>query len=116
MWQTVFCLKRKDRLETPNISVCTNSEITPEKKFISYEKLCELYGGPHRTDYHLVYDGYLEFEDLDDLYEKLTTKALPKGFVGRRLSMSDMIELCDDENPTLYYVDAEDYILTNWKE
>lgn len=92
------------------------SEITPEKKFISYEKLCELYDGPHRTDYHLVYDGYLEFEDLDDLYEKLTTKALPKGFVGRRLSMSDMIELCGDEDSTLYYVDADDYILTKWKE
>lgn len=88
----------------------------PEKKFVSYEQLCELYGGPDRTDYHLVFDGRVAFESLDELYELLSVGELPKGFTGRRLSMSDIIELCDDEDPALYYVDAEDYILTNWKE
>jgi len=92
------------------------SAVSPEKKFITYEHLCELYGGPRRTDYHLVYDGSLEFEDLDALYETFTEKTLPKGYTGRKLSMSDIIELCSEEESILYYVDAEDYILINWKE
>jgi len=89
---------------------------TPEKKFIPYGKLCERYGGAKRTDYHLVFDGRVCFENLNDLYEVFHTGELPKGYTGRRLSMSDIVELCREEGSTLYYVDAEDYVMIEWKE
>ena len=88
----------------------------PEKKFITYRKLYEQYGGAHRTDYHLVFDGRLAFDSLDGLYELLSADVLPKGYTGRRLSMSDVIGLCDEGRTALYYVDADDYVYIEWEE
>ena len=93
-----------------------NSGAAPEKKFVTYGRLCELYGGAHRPDYHLVFDGRLEFSDLNELYELLGVGPLPDGFTGRRLSMSDVVELVEEEGVPLYYVDPEEYILIEWKE
>lgn len=93
-----------------------NSGAAPEKKFVTYGRLCELYGGAHRPDYHLVFDGRLEFSDLNELYELLGVGPLPNGFTGRRLSMSDVVELVEEEGVPLYYVDPEEYILIKWKE
>lgn len=93
-----------------------NSGTAPEKKFISYARLCELYEGVRRSDYHLVFDGRVEYASLDELYEVLGIGPLPEGFTGRRLSMSDVIELVQEDGSPLYYVDPEEYILIKWKE
>ncbi len=92
------------------------AEAAPEKKFSSYESLCSQYGGIQREDYQLVFNGTVEYENLNELYEQFTAETPPKGFRGRRLSLSDLLELFQQDNSALYYVDTEDFILTNWKE
>ena len=53
---------------------------------------------------------------MDSLYGVLGVDPLPDGFIGRRLSMSDVVEVIDQEDTLLYYVDPEEYILIQWKE
>lgn len=93
-----------------------NSGAAPDKKFVPYKRICELHGGVDRADYHLVFDGRIDFTDMDSLYGVLGVDPLPDGFVGRRLSMSDVVEIIGQEDSPLYYVDPEEYILIQWKE
>ena len=88
----------------------------PERKFLPYQQLEERYGGADRLDYHLIFDGIVEYDGLNDLYELFTADVLPDGYTGRRLSMSDVIELHLEAGFILYYVDAEEYIEMCWKE
>jgi len=88
----------------------------PERKFIPYRQLEERYGGADRLDYHLIFDGMVEYDSLGDLYELFSVGTPPKGYIGRPLSISDVIELCKEDGSALYYVDAEEYIKIRWKE
>lgn len=92
------------------------SSAPPERKFLPYQQLEERYGGADRLDYHLIFDGTVEYDGLNDLYELFTADNLPDGYTGRRLSMSDVIELHLEAGSILYYVDAEEYTQICWKE
>ena len=88
----------------------------PERKFLPYRQLEERYGGADRLDYHLIFDGMVEYDSMGDLYELFSVKTPPKGYIGRPLSISDVIELCREDGSALYYVDAEDTVEIQWKE
>jgi hypothetical protein len=58
----------------------------------------------HPENYRVVYDVQLETNELDGIYEKFNLNH-PAGFQGHSLSMSDIIELYDQDGSTFHYVD-----------
>ena len=91
-------------------------EIDPAKKFITYQKLYEQYGGVDISEYKVVFDGDLKTERLNELYDMLNAAKLPKNYTGHRLSISDIVELYDAHGSAFFYVDAEEYIPIEWEE
>ncbi|OCN03312.1 hypothetical protein A7X67_13235 [Clostridium sp. W14A] len=73
-------------------------------KFIGYDDLLKKFGAPDPKNYSLVYDGQIETEDLDEIYEKFNV-GRPSGFQGHSLSISDVIELYDEAGSSCHYVD-----------
>jgi len=80
------------------------ADISPESKFIGYEELKENFGEPDKNNYELVYEGEIETNDLESIYSKFNLNH-PHGFTGHSLSMSDVVELYDDNGSEFYYVD-----------
>ena len=76
-------------------------------KFIGYGETCRKFGPPDQENYHAVYDGAAETNDLEALYMKFGNdgSALPAGYRGHSLSMSDVLELYDSTGSSFYYVD-----------
>jgi hypothetical protein len=73
-------------------------------KFISYDEMVHQFGEPNTKNYNVVYDGQLETNSLEAIYEKFNTDH-PTGFQGHSLSMSDIVELYDQNGSTFHYVD-----------
>lgn len=92
----------------PVLKACRIHQLKPEvdvmMKFIGYDELLERFGEPKPENYRVVYDGQLETNDLDAIYEKFNLNH-PPDYQGHSLSMSDIIELYDDNGSTFYYVD-----------
>lgn len=80
------------------------ANVNPESKFIGYEELKENFGEPDKNNYKIVYRGEIETNDLEEIYTKFNLNH-PYGFTGHSLSMSDVIELYDDNGSEFYYVD-----------
>ncbi len=80
------------------------ADINPECKFIGYEELKENFGDPDKNNYELVYEGEIETNDLESIYTKFNLNH-PHGFTGHSLSMSDVVELYNDNGSEFYYVD-----------
>ena len=59
---------------------------------------------PDIDDYAVVYDGQLESNDLEDIYDKFTERR-PPGFTGHPLSVSDLVELYDSGGSSFYFLD-----------
>lgn len=79
------------------------ADISPECKFIGYEELKENFGEADKNNYELVYEGKIETNDLESIYTKFNLNH-PHGFTGHSLSMSDVVELYDDNGSEFYYV------------
>jgi hypothetical protein len=60
---------------------------------------------PKMEDYAVVYDGQLDTNDLEAIYDKFTERRPPSGFSGRPMSVSDLVELYDGNGGNLYYLD-----------
>lgn len=90
------------------IKNCRVWQLKPEvdiyKKFIGYDQLLQRFGPPQREDYQLVFDGEVETNDLEELYEKFNLSH-PSGYSGYSLSISDLLELYDENGSTFHYVD-----------
>ena len=56
--------------------------------------------------YELVFDGSVEAQDIEDIYQIFNTEK-PEGYEGRSLSVSDVVEIVksDDIEPGFYYCD-----------
>lgn len=59
---------------------------------------------PDIDDYAVVYDGQLDSNDLEDIYDKFTERK-PPGFSGHPLSVSDLVELYDGNGRAFYFLD-----------
>lgn len=92
----------------PVPKACRIHQLKPEvdvmMKFIGYDELLDRFGKPNPENYQVVYDGQLETNNLDAIYEKFNINH-PPGYQGHSLSMSDVIELYDDSGSTFHYVD-----------
>ena len=79
-------------------------EVDIHMKFIGYEEMNREFGPPNSENYQVVYDGAAQTNDLEALYTKFNTE-LPESFTGHSLSMSDVLELYDEQGSTFHYVD-----------
>lgn len=85
-----------------------DSQVDVHMKFIKYADMLRQFGKPKPEDYRVAYDGQLDTNDLECIYERFSTRQ-PPGFSGHPLSMSDVIELYDVDGSTFYYVDRSVY-------
>ena len=79
-------------------------EVDPIIKYIGYDELKERCGEPDSSNYQVVYDGEIETNNLDAIYEKFKLYP-PANFKGHSLAMSDVIELYDKNSSEYHYVD-----------
>lgn len=86
---------------------CRIHQLKPETdvfmKFIGYKELKEQFGEPDPANYRVVYDGEVETNELEELFN-LFRLDYPPGYEGYGLSMSDVIELYDDSGSSFYYI------------
>lgn len=75
-------------------------------KFIPYEEMVRQFGEPSPEDYRIAYDGQLDTNDPETIYDRFSTQQ-PPGFSGHPLSMSDIIELYNDTDNEFYYADRK---------
>jgi hypothetical protein len=73
-------------------------------KFIGYDEMLRNFGEPKPEDYETVYDGQIETNDLNEIFEMFNINH-PQGYTGHSLSMSDVVELYSDGASEFHYVD-----------
>lgn len=75
--------------------------------FERYDRMMKITNGqPDWSIYKCVYDGDMEFEDLEDVFCIFNMRH-PDGFKGHSLSVSDIVKvLNDDRTKTSYYCDS----------
>ncbi len=81
-----------------------DTQVDARMKFISYADMLRQFGEPCSEDYLIAYDGQLDTNDLEFIYERFSARQ-PSGFSGHPLSMSDVIELYNADGTEFYYVD-----------
>lgn len=92
------------------LKACRIYQLKPETdvrmKFISYDELImQGFGKPNIENYTIVFDGEIETNDLEKIYEKFNASH-PHGYNGHSLTMSDVIELYNDVGSSFHYVDS----------
>ena len=75
-----------------------------ELRFRSYDEVLKVSGEPSKNNYDVVFDGALETNDLESIYAKFNMDH-PSDFKGHSLSISDVVELYDDNSSEFHYVD-----------
>lgn len=80
------------------------------KKFIGYWDLADRFGGPSRPDYQVVFDGQLDTDHPEELYEQFNAVELPQGYRGHRLTISDLVEIYDENHSEFWYLDLEGFV------
>lgn len=102
-----------DQRESPVLKNVRIWQLKPDvdiyMKFISFDRMLEKFGEPEPKDYHRVFDGEIETNNLEEIYSKFNMGNYPAGYTGHSLSMSDVIELYDEEGSEFYYVDERGF-------
>lgn len=80
------------------------SETDVRMKFIGLDEMARSFGEPDRENYCSVYDGQLGTNDLEDIYTIFNMNH-PQEFKGHSLSMSDVIELYNENSSEYYFCD-----------
>lgn len=75
-----------------------------ELRFRGYEEVLKVSGEPSSNNYDVVFDGELETNDLESIYAKFNLNH-PSDFKGHSLSISDVVELYDENGSEFHYVD-----------
>lgn len=98
-----------DPRDSPALKSCRIWQLKPEVdpliKFIGYDELQGMkHGPPDPAHYRTAYDGEIDTNNLDEIYEKFNLNH-PPGYTGHSLSISDVIELYDQDGSEFHYVD-----------
>ena len=80
-------------------------DVDVQMKFVPYDTLMRKFGPPDIENYEKVFEGTADTNDLEDLFEKFNMD-WPSGYTGHSLSISDVLELYDEQGSEFYYVDA----------
>ena len=99
---------QRDTQELTLLKSCRVWQLKPESdlrmRFISLADFCKEFGEPQMSDYQTVYDGEVETNNLEALYTKFNIDH-PSGYAGHSLSMSDVLELYDENGSSFFYCD-----------
>ena len=78
-------------------------------KFISYDSTLRAAGRVDPSIYKTVFDGDLDCDNLEEVFNLLNTD-LPPAFQGHSLSVSDIVEVCEDQTgnnaPGFFFCDT----------
>ena len=80
-------------------------DVDVQMKFVPYDTLMGKFGPPDIENYEKVFDGTADTNDLEALFEKFNMD-WPSGYTGHSLSISDVLELYDEQGSEFYYVDT----------
>ena len=88
---------------------CKNEELMKravQRKFLGLDALRKLYGSADIDPqmYALVYDGEVDAEDLETVYQIFNVGERPAGFTGHSMSVSDIVQVMTDTTQTLHGV------------
>ena len=75
-----------------------------ELRFRNYDEVLKVSGEPSKNNYDVVFDGELETNNLESIYTKFNMDR-PSDFKGHSLSISDVVELYDENSSEFNYVD-----------
>ncbi|WP_313527836.1 YodL domain-containing protein [Anaerotignum sp.] len=81
-----------------------NADSDFSMRFISFDEFEKKFGEPSKDHYDVIYDGNLSTNNLDEIYE-ICNLNHPTGYKGHSLSMSDVVELYDENGSEFHYVD-----------
>lgn len=97
-----------DTGEVQPLKSCRIWQLKPEvdiyKKFIGYEQLLRDFGPPDAADYQVAFDGEVNTNDLEELYDRFRYEP-PSDYADHSISISDVLELYDENGSTFHYVD-----------
>ena len=74
-----------------------------QMRFIGLDAMAQKFGGPTPEQYHVVYDGRIQDNDLEKLWNKFSRT--PLGPDGQPLAISDVVELYNASGSTFFYID-----------
>lgn len=107
---------QEDRKPHKNIRIWQlKAESDFELRFRPYDEILKISGEPDIKNYEVVYDGELETNDLESIYTKFNMEH-PYGFKGHSLSISDVVELYDEDGSGFHYVDKFGFREIGFKE
>ena len=101
--------------DSVTLKMCRIYQLKPDvdmrMKFIGYDELEKRgFGKPDISNYRVVYDGNIGTNDLEEIYTILNQDDRPEGFTGYSLSVSDIIELYDEDGSEFQYVDKIGFV------
>lgn len=73
-------------------------------KFISLDEQEKQFGSPNPDNYRIAYDGQMGTNNLEAIYTRCNIDH-PHGYNGHSLSMSDVVELYDENGSQFHYCD-----------
>lgn len=76
--------------------------VDPRLRFAAYKRLDG--HEPNPADYQLAYEGCFNTNDPEAIYTACQQQ-LPEGYLGHPLTISDVVELYDDNGSRFYYAD-----------
>ncbi len=78
-------------------------------KFLGYDSVLKEAGRVDPSIYRTVFDGDVDCDNLEEVFELLNT-SLPAAYQGHGLSVSDVVEVCNDQtgntDPGFYFCDT----------
>jgi len=99
---------KQQQEEIELLKSCRVWQLKPESdimmRFIGYEEMINRFGEPSSDAYQVVYDGTVASNELEVLYETFNLEH-PAEYTGHSLSMSDVVELYDEQGSKFYYCD-----------
>lgn len=101
--------------ESVTLKMCRIHQLKPNvdmrMKFIGYDELEKRgFGKPDMNNYRVVYDGNIGTNNLEEIYSILNQDDKPQEFTGYSLSVSDVIELYDEDSAEFQYVDKFGFV------
>lgn len=106
----VYDMIIKGKIEdSVTLKLCRIHQLKPDvdmrMKFVGIDELERRgFGKPDMNNYRVVYDGNAGTNDLETIYMLFNQDDRPEDFTGYSLSVSDVIELYDEDGAEFHYV------------
>lgn len=84
--------------------------------FLNYENAVKVNGGIRKDIYDCMFVGKVKYKTLEEVYYMFNCE-MPETYIGRSLSVSDVVEVIDDENTGLegcYFCDSIGFKKVEW--